>query len=200
MKCLALGAAAALAVTGALASSHREAPAITATPKVDATDFYIFNSYESGRAGYVTMVANYLPLQDPYGGPNYFTLDPSAKYEIKIDNNGDAVEDLGDHAWYTGNAKGNDPPVGAKKPNPWKLYDIHGYLWEWCADPWHPSYESAPADGSTWTAGGDPDSGVLRGGSWKDRPEALRSHFRRAAPRSLRDDAVGLRCVLARGG
>jgi formylglycine-generating enzyme required for sulfatase activity len=113
---------------------------------------------------------------------------------------GDAVEDLGDHAWYTGNAKGNDPPVGAKKPNPWKLYDIHGYLWEWCADPWHPSYESAPADGSTWTAGGDPDSGVLRGGSWKDRPEALRSHFRKAAPRSLRDDAVGLRCVLARGG
>ena len=110
---------------------------------------------------------------------------------------GDAVKDLGDHAWYTGNAKGNDPPVGAKRPNPWKLYDIHGYLWEWCADPWHSSYESARADGSAWTAGGDSTSGVLRGGSWKDGPEALTSRFRRSAPRSLRDDAVGLRCVLA---
>lgn len=76
------------------ASSHREAPAITATPKVDATDFYMFNSYESGRSGMVTIVADYLPLQDAYGGPNFFTLDPNAVYEIKIDNNGDSVEDL----------------------------------------------------------------------------------------------------------
>ena len=60
------------------ASSHREAPAITRAPAVDSTDFYIFNSYEPGRAGYVTMLADYLPLQDPYGGPNYFALDPAA--------------------------------------------------------------------------------------------------------------------------
>ncbi len=78
----------------ALASSHREAPAITASPKVDATDFYMFNSYEAGRAGMVTVVANYLPLQDAYGGPNYFTLDPAAVYELKLDNDGDAIEDL----------------------------------------------------------------------------------------------------------
>ena len=56
------------------ASSHREAPGITKTPKVDGTDFYMFRSYEAGREGYVTFVANYVPLQDPYGGPNYFTL------------------------------------------------------------------------------------------------------------------------------
>ena len=78
----------------AIASSHREAPSITKTPKVDATDFYMFNSYESGRADYVTIIANYLPLQDAYGGPNYFALDPDALYEIHIDNNGNAVEDL----------------------------------------------------------------------------------------------------------
>jgi hypothetical protein len=78
----------------AYASSHREAPAITASPKVDATDFYMFNSYEAGRAGMVTIVADYLPLQDAYGGPNFFTLDPAATYEIKLDNDGDAVEDL----------------------------------------------------------------------------------------------------------
>jgi hypothetical protein len=85
----------ALATLGsALASSHREAPFITTAPKVDATDFYMFRSYEAGRADYVTLIANYAPLQDAYGGPNYFALDPNALYEIHIDNNGDAKEDL----------------------------------------------------------------------------------------------------------
>lgn len=78
----------------ALASSHREAPAIAGMPRVDATDFYMFRSYEPGRADYVTLIANYIPLQAPYGGPNYFTLDNDALYEIMIDNTGDAVEDL----------------------------------------------------------------------------------------------------------
>lgn len=76
------------------ASSHREAPFITEIPKVDGTDFYMFRSYESGREGFVTLIANYLPLQDAYGGPNYFDLDEDAIYEIHIDNNGDAREDI----------------------------------------------------------------------------------------------------------
>ncbi len=90
-----LAAAALLATTlPAQASSHREAPFITTAPKVDGTDFYMFRSYETGRAGYVTLIANYQPLQDPYGGPNYFAMDPNALYEIHIDNNGDGQEDL----------------------------------------------------------------------------------------------------------
>lgn len=76
------------------ASSHREAPFITEMPKVDGTDFYMFRSYETGREGFVTLIANYLPLQDAYGGPNYFDLDDDALYEIHVDNDGDAVEDL----------------------------------------------------------------------------------------------------------
>jgi hypothetical protein len=82
------------ASSGALASSHREAPFITKNPKVDGTDFYLFRSYEPGREGFVTLIANYQPLQDAYGGPNYFTMDPEALYEIHIDNNGDAKEDM----------------------------------------------------------------------------------------------------------
>ncbi len=85
----------------ATASSHREAPFITTSPKVDGTDFYMFRSYEGvsttgagGRSDYVTMIANYQPLQSPYGGPNYFAMDPNALYEIHLDNNGDAKEDL----------------------------------------------------------------------------------------------------------
>ena len=84
-----------VAFTGAaLGSSHREAPAITKTPKVDGTDFYMFRSYETGREGYVTFIANYQPFESAYGGPNYFLLDPSAAYQINIDNNGDARSDL----------------------------------------------------------------------------------------------------------
>jgi hypothetical protein len=91
-----------LAVSGAaMASSHREAPFITGSPKVDGTDFYMFRSYEGvsstgtgGRSDYVTLIANYQPLQAPYGGPNYFQMDPNALYEINIDNVGDGKEHL----------------------------------------------------------------------------------------------------------
>src|SRR5689334_22448096 len=63
-------------------------------PLDDSTDFYLFNSYEAGRDGYVTVLANYIPLQQPYGGPNYFALDPAALYVIHIDIDGDAKENL----------------------------------------------------------------------------------------------------------
>ena len=86
--------AAAALPTQSRASSHREAPFITENPKVDATDFYLFASYEPGRAGFVTLIANYQPLQAAYGGPNYFTMDPDALYEIHVDNDGDAQEDI----------------------------------------------------------------------------------------------------------
>jgi hypothetical protein len=90
---IALAAACAAAGTS-FASSHREAPFITTSPKVDGTDFYMFRSYETGRADYVTLIANYQPLQDAYGGPNYFKMDANALYEIHVDNNGDAKEDI----------------------------------------------------------------------------------------------------------
>jgi len=111
---------------------------------------------------------------------------------------GDDVALLKEYGWYTGNAAGNDPPVGAKKPNAWGLYDLHGYLWEWCSDTWHPNYDGAPADGSNWSAGGDAGKRVLRSGSWKDKAGELRSAYRRGGATELKDDAVGLRCVLSK--
>lgn len=88
---------AAMCVTPAatvMASSHREAPHITKTPKIDNTDVYLFRSYEPGRENTVTIIANFYPDQSPGSGPNYFTMDPDALYEIHIDNDGDAVENL----------------------------------------------------------------------------------------------------------
>ncbi len=88
------GIAVAILFSGAaFGSSHREAPYITRYPQVDASDFYLFRSYEPGREDYVTMVANYVPVQAAYGGPNYFPLDSQAVYEIHIDNDGDSIED-----------------------------------------------------------------------------------------------------------
>jgi hypothetical protein len=86
--------AAAILPLAANASSHREAPFITTRPKVDATDLYMFNSYEAGRAGFVTIIANYQPFEEPQGGPNYYTMDPNALYEISIDNTGTGKEAL----------------------------------------------------------------------------------------------------------
>jgi hypothetical protein len=114
-RSLAVAVAAAAVLGAAHASSHREAPSITTQPKVDATDFYLFASYEPGRAGYVTLIANYLPLQDPYGGPNYYALDPNALYEIHLDNDGDAREDLSFQFRFRNELKGITLPIGDKQ-------------------------------------------------------------------------------------
>ncbi len=103
---------AAIGALPAHASSHREAPSITLSPKVDGTDFYMFNSYAADRDGFVTLLANYQPLQDPYGGPNYFKMDPNALYEIHIDNNGDAREDVTFQFRFQNLFKGITLPVG----------------------------------------------------------------------------------------
>lgn len=117
----------------AMASSHREAPNITRHPKLDSTDFYAFNSYEEGREGYVTMIANYIPLQDAYGGPNYFAMDPYAHYAIHIDSDGDAVEDLSFVFQFTNTLAANNEgialpigPEGDKKMVKVPLKNIGG--------------------------------------------------------------------------
>ena len=108
-------ALAAVAAPNAMASSHREAPFITKSPKIDATDFYMFRSYESGRDKFVTLIANYVPLQDPGAGPNYFQMDPDALYEIHVDNNGDAKEDLTFQFRFTNTGKDAQFTIGGKK-------------------------------------------------------------------------------------
>jgi formylglycine-generating enzyme required for sulfatase activity len=114
---------------------------------------------------------------------------------------GNQASVLNEYGWHTGNAKGNDPPVGALKPNPWGLYDMHGYLWEFVEDSWHDSYQGAPTDGRAWTDG-SPKQVVVRGGSWQDHFSRLTSSARRERGVDQREDkiaeAIGLRCVRAK--
>jgi len=100
---------------------------------------------------------------------------------------------LDKYGWHTGNAAGNDPPVGVLAPNPWGLYDMHGYLSEICSDPWTGDY----AAGTKGTADG---SVVMRSGSWKDDYSQLTSAARQRFASDGQDDAVGFRCLKATVG
>jgi Domain of unknown function (DUF4331) len=95
----ALGAASAaalvagsLAVSGVFGSSHREAPKILKDPTADNTDVYAYTAPDA--PGSLTVVANWIPLADPAGGPNFYPLDENARYYVKIDNSGDGREDV----------------------------------------------------------------------------------------------------------
>jgi len=105
---------------------------------------------------------------------------------------------LGEYGWHTGNAAGNDPPVGALKPNAWGLYDMHGYLWEFVQDVWPSDSKNAPADGSARRTGLKNAGVVARGGSWRETFEELSSTARRQTAVDFKRDDVGFRCVRAR--
>lgn len=108
---------------------------------------------------------------------------------------GSDLEQLDAYAWHTGNAAGNDPPVAAKKANAWGLFDVHGYLWEWCL-PTHGEVNVEGIDQANWKDQFQDATPVVRGGSWKDAAADLRLGVRRPLARGTRDDAVGLRCVI----
>jgi formylglycine-generating enzyme required for sulfatase activity len=98
---------------------------------------------------------------------------------------------LGEYGWFEGNSDGHTQPVGAKKPNPWGLYDVHGNVLEWCEDTWHDDYKGAPSDGSAWVDEGS--IRVIRGGSWGNSPQYCRSAFRIRITASYRNFILGFR-------
>jgi formylglycine-generating enzyme required for sulfatase activity len=106
---------------------------------------------------------------------------------------GDAA--LESAAWYSRNAGGKTHPVGEKRPNAFGLHDMHGNVWEWVEDDWHPDYGGAPADGSAWVDSPRGGERVIRGGSWLGRSKFCRSAYRGKNSPWIRIDAIGFRVV-----
>jgi formylglycine-generating enzyme required for sulfatase activity len=89
--------------------------------------------------------------------------------------------------------------VGSFPPNAFGLYDMHGNVWEWCADPWHGNYVGAPVDGSVWEVGGNEyrQNRMLRGGSWNINPWICRAANRNGLDPGIRYSYIGFRSVVS---
>ena len=117
-----LALAALVLAAPAFASSHREAPGIANDPVADNTDVYFFRDPVSPSR--LVMIANWVPLEEPAGGPNYSHFEPNIRYEFNVDSNGDALEDWVYRVEFTRNVRNGNtflqntgPPASPSDPN-----------------------------------------------------------------------------------
>lgn len=98
-----------------------------------------------------------------------------------------------------GQYRNQTTPVGNFSPNAFGLYDMHGNVWEWCADHWHANYQCAPVDGSIWFTQNDGMADkaprLWRGGSWYDAPASCRAAYRTFADADFKSSNLGFRVV-----
>jgi formylglycine-generating enzyme required for sulfatase activity len=120
--------------------------------------------------------------------PFYFGETITGKWPTHKASNTDADEPKGEYREET-------TPVGQFPPNAFGLYDMHGNVWEWCADDWHDNYDGAPTNGSVWIENGNDNRSLLRGGSWFNNPDGCRSACRSSFSRRVYNLDLGFRVV-----
>src|SRR5450755_559711 len=107
----------------ATASSHREAPAISVDPLADNTDLYAFR--DPNYPNNIVFIANWIPLEEPSGGPNFWNFGEHIRYEFNIDNDGDGIEDITYRFLFTRHVRRgdtytyNDGPIGGLDAKAW---------------------------------------------------------------------------------
>lgn len=101
--------------------------------------------------------------------------------------------ELNKYAWFNPGSEGKSHERGSKQPNPWGLYDMHGSVWEWCQD-WYDKYEGDHLTDPTGPSIGE--NKIIRGGSWFNEPEALRSANRHRQPPDSKHTNNGFRLVM----
>ncbi|MDO4551674.1 MAG: formylglycine-generating enzyme family protein [Planctomycetia bacterium] len=115
------------------------------------------------------------------------------EYACRAGTTGAHAGDLDSMGWYDSNSRSKTQAVGQKKPNAWGLYDMHGNVWEWCAD-WYDVYPSGSVTDPMGPASGSDQ--VFRGGGWFDGAEGCRSAFRSYNMPMKRYNFLGFRPVL----
>ncbi len=153
-------------------------------------------SWEDAR-GYLAWLNGRLGLE---GRPDAYRLPSEAEWEYACRAGTETPFSFGDRInksqaqFSRGNvgSAGQSVPVGSFPANAFGLCDMHGNVWEWCADHWHHDYNGAPLDGSIWD-GGDASRRVLRGGSWFSNPRHLRSANRLRSNPTDRNGDFGFR-------
>ena len=131
------------------------------------------------------------------GGKYRLPTEAEWEYAARAGTTGPYAGNLDEMGWYGGNSDSKTHPVGQKKPNDFRLYDMHGNVWEWCEDLWHGNYDGAPTNGSAWTDGGNSKNRVVRGGSWLSRPEDASCSYRYWPPPDNWNYYLGFRVVLS---
>jgi uncharacterized protein (TIGR02996 family) len=106
-------------------------------------------------------------------------------------HSGDDEEALARAGWYTRNSEGRTMPVGERTPNAWGLYDVHGNVYEWCAD----RFRTFTAEPVTNPFGRETDSHCIRGGYWGRPPLSCRSAYRDGYTRGAQASIAGFRVV-----